>query len=138
MALLCVRLARLQRLVCVNESIHQSRALPVRRCLFAERRENAHDSTGGGESVPRGAQNPDSYWEFKSSLSLRCRFLSRLPHCFCLPFAGNSSSFPVFTSSPSPQLHAFSCWLLHPQDISITKPAAPSWQGKTLNSKGKN
>lgn len=77
----------------------------------------------------RRAENPDSYWEFKSSLSLPLlpvplslspSLARSLSH-----FAVNSSSFPLCSPpSLSLRLHVFSQFLLRPQDRSITRRRA--------------
>ncbi len=102
----CVCLARPQRcstrLVCVNESIRRSSAVRVRVGVCSAERQGST----GEERACRRAENPDSYWEFKSSLSLP---LLPVPLSLSLSlFAVNSSSFPL-CSPPSPSLclHAF-------------------------------
>lgn len=124
----CVCLACLQRcstrLVCVSESIRRSSVERVRVGVCSVERQ----SSTGEERARRRAKYPDSYWEFKSSLSLPLLPVPLSPSLsltLSLCFAANSSSFPSpFTSLPRPCLHAFSWFLLRPQDRSITRRRA--------------
>lgn len=111
----CV-LARLQRcstrLVCVSESIRWSSAVPARVGVCSAGRRGLNR-----RRACRRAENPDSYWEFKSSLSLPllpvplspslslsfslspCLFLSLC--CKFLLFPSLFTSLPVCVFMPS-------------------------------------